>query len=85
MYATYVLVPVPPLKYPLGVIKAVRPEETVNNADSPPKQDPTALVSPVKHGTTDVVVEVVVEVLVEVVVVPPLKYISKKFVQVPVD
>ena len=79
MYATYVLVPVPPLKYPLGVIKAVRPEETVNNADSPPKQDPTALVSPVKHRTRDVVVEhhVVDEVLLVVVVVAPLKSISR--------
>jgi hypothetical protein len=85
MYATYVLVPLPPLKYPLGVIKAVRPALTVNNADSPPKQDPTALVSPVRQGTAEVVVEVVVEVLLVVVVVTPLKSISRKFVQVPVD
>jgi hypothetical protein len=67
------------------VINARFPALTVNNADSPPKQDATALVSPVRHGTTDVVVEVVVEVLLVVVVVAPLKSISRKFVQVPVD
>jgi hypothetical protein len=67
------------------VIRAVRPEDTVKREDIPPLHDPIAVVVPVRHGTVDVVVEVVVEVLVEVVVVPPLKYISKKFVQVPVD
>jgi hypothetical protein len=58
---------------------AVFPAVTVNNADSPPAHDATALVSPVRHGTRDVVVELVVEVedvLVEVVVVAPLKSIS---------
>jgi hypothetical protein len=62
------------------VINAVLPALTVNNADSPPAQDPIALVSPVRHGTTDVVVEVVVEVdevLLVVVVVAPLKSISR--------
>jgi hypothetical protein len=61
------------------VINAVLPALTVNNADSPPAQDPTALVSPVRHGTVNVVVEVVVEVevLVVVVVVAPLKSISR--------
>jgi hypothetical protein len=67
------------------VINARFPAVTENKADSPPAQDPTALVSPVRHGTTDVVVEVVVEVLLVVVVVTPLKSISRKFVQVPVD
>jgi hypothetical protein len=69
------------------VINAVLPALTVNNADSPPLHDPIALVSPVRHGTVNVVVEVVVvdEVLVVVVVVAPLKSMSRKFVQVPVD
>jgi hypothetical protein len=68
------------------VIRAVLPAFTVNRDDIAPLQLPVADVLPVKHAGAGVLVELVVEeVLLVVVVVPPLKYISKKFVQVPVD